>query len=95
MPDANIEQDRLQFDCGVERLKEEVAVLEAQLAGLEFENSHSPALLRMLGNRLGFGAAGKLDWTRFKLKLKQEELDHFEAQYGMPGVTAQHSVTAS
>ena len=80
MSSAKIEPDRVGFDRGVEKLTAEVAVLAAQLAELERKNSQSPALLRLLGDYFAFGAAGKLDWARFKLKLKQKELGRFEAQ---------------
>jgi hypothetical protein len=88
MSGANIEQDRLQFDPGVERLKEEVAVLEARFAELNRQNSRASLLLRKLGRYLGFGAAGKLDWARFKLRLKQKELDYYEARDGTPEIIA-------
>jgi len=94
MSSAKIEQDRVGSRRGVEELKEGVAVLEAQLAALEQKNSRSPVLLQRLGMYLGFGAAGKLDWARFKLKLKQKELDRFEAQSEVLKVTAKHSSIA-
>ncbi|MCI0419347.1 MAG: hypothetical protein L0312_09025 [Acidobacteria bacterium] len=94
MPSAKFEQDPRWFQRGVENLKEEVAVLEAQLAELEQKTLLSPVLLQKLGEYFGFGAAGKLDWARFKLKLKQEELDRFKAQPEMLKVTAKRHDTA-
>ncbi len=94
MPSAKFEQDPPWFQRGVENLKEEVAVLEAQLAELEEKNLRSPVLLQKLGEYFGFGAAGKLDWARFKLNFKQEQLDRFEAQPEMLEVTAKHYNTA-
>jgi hypothetical protein len=88
MPSAKFEQAPLQFRRGVENLKEEVAVLETQLAELEQKNLRSPVLLQKLGEYFGFGAAGKLGWARFKLNFKQEQLDRFEAQREMLNVTA-------
>ncbi|HZS08144.1 MAG TPA: hypothetical protein VFD58_25140 [Blastocatellia bacterium] len=73
---------------GIERLKQEVVVLEARLSGLEQENSRSVALFQVLGKALGFGAAGKLEWARFKLKFKQEELSQLEAQRHLPEAAA-------
>jgi hypothetical protein len=80
VPNAKIEQDSLWFHRTGEELKEEVAVLAAQLAELEQRNLRSSALIRKLGEFFGFGAAGRLDWARFKLNFKREELDRFEAQ---------------
>jgi hypothetical protein len=95
MPSTKFEQDPLWFQSGVENLKEEVVVLEAQLAELEQKNLRSPALLQKLGEFFGFGAAGKLDWARFKLNFKQEQLDRFEAQPEMLKVTVKHYETAA
>jgi len=81
MSSAKIELDRVGFDRGVEKLTAEVAALEAQFAELEQKNSGSPALLQWLAKHLAFGAAGQLDWARFKVKLKQAELDRFKTQY--------------
>jgi hypothetical protein len=91
MSSVKMEEDRGWFDRGVGKLKEEVAALETQLAGLEQKSSRSPALLQMLGQHLGFGAAGKLEWARFKLKLKRKELDHFETQYRVLAIPAKQS----
>ena len=79
MSGARFDQDPLWFWRGIENLKEEVAVLEAQLADLEQKNLRSPVLLQKLGEDFGFGAAGKLGWPRFKLNFEQEQLDRFEA----------------
>jgi hypothetical protein len=78
---AKIEQDRAWFYSEVERLMSEVAVLDAQFAKLEQKHARAPALLQRLNSYFGFGAAGKLDWARFKLKLKQEELTLFKSQF--------------
>ena len=79
MPDTKIEQDPLLFDRRAGELKAEVAVLKAQLTLLE-QTLSSSAIIRKLGEYFGFGAAGKLDWARFMLDFKQEELDRFEAR---------------
>ena len=94
MRSAKFDQDPLRFRRGVENLKEEVAVLEAQLAELEQKNLRSPVLLQKLGEYFGFGAAGKLGWARFKLNFKQEQLDRFEAQPETLKVTANRYYTA-
>jgi hypothetical protein len=87
MSGAKFDQDPLWFQRGVENLKEEVAVLEAQPADLEQKNLRSPVLLQKLGEYFGFGAAGKLGRVRFKLNFKQEQLDRSEAQPEMLKVT--------
>jgi hypothetical protein len=46
MPSAKFDQDPLCFQRGVENLKEEVAVLETQLAELEQKNLRSPFCFR-------------------------------------------------
>lgn len=58
----------------VTTLKEEVSVLEIQIALLEKEQSQSPFWLRLLRNWFRFGHVKKLEWTRFKLHLKQKDL---------------------
>lgn len=78
---VKIEPDRTWVSGEVERLKSEVAVLEAKLTGLKQQHARAPALLQILSNYFGMGAAGKLDWARFKLKLKREELDLFKSQF--------------
>ena len=90
MPDTKIEQDPLWFDRRAGELKDEVAVLKAQLTLLE-QNLSSSATIRKLGEYFGFGAAGKLDWARFMLDFKQEELDRFEAR-GLEGCQ-EHQLT--
>jgi hypothetical protein len=94
MSGARFEQDPLWFWRGVEDLKEEVAVLEAQLAELEQKNLRSPVLLQKLGEYFGFGTAGKLVWARFKLNFKREQLDCFEVQPETLEVTAKRYYTA-
>jgi hypothetical protein len=92
---AKINQDPLEFDRRVKELKEQVATLASRLAELERQNSLSPALLRLLGRSLGFGAAGKIDWVRFKLSFKREELGRFEADGEAQKLTAQSSGAAA
>jgi hypothetical protein len=58
----------------------EVATLAAELAALEQEHLCSSILFQKLSRYFSFGAAGKLDWARFKLRFKQEELDHLMIQ---------------
>ena len=94
MPSTKFEQDPLRFRRGVENLKEEVAVLEAQLADLEQKNLRSPVLLQKLGEYFGFGAAGKLVWARYKLNFKRDQLDRFEAQPETLKVIAKGHYTA-
>jgi hypothetical protein len=90
MPDEKIEQDPLWFHRRAAELKEEVGVLKAHLAELEQKNLRSSVIIRKLSEFFGFGAAGKLEWARFKLNFKQEELDRFEAQPEMLKVAAKH-----
>jgi len=85
MTSAIVEEGNEWFCRRTEELRQEVAVLETQLTELEQKNARSPALLQMLGKYFQVGAAGKLEGVRFRLKLKHEELDHFETQYGMLG----------
>src|SRR5512145_3350742 len=94
MSSAKFEQDPLWFRGGVENLKEEVTVLEAQLAELEQKNLRSPVLLQKLGEFFGFGAAGKLVWARFKLNFKRDQLDRFDAHPETLKVTAKPYYTA-
>ena len=70
MQSAKIEQDYLGVRHDVERFKEDVAALKAQLAKLEQENLRSSVLFQKLGRYFAFGAAGKMDWVRFKLSYK-------------------------
>lgn len=91
MSSAKIEQDRGWFQQGIEKLIAEIAILEAQLAELEQQHSRAPVLLQKLGLYLGFGTAEKLEWARFRLKLKQQELDRFKTRHGVLKVTAKHS----
>lgn len=94
MRNAIIEQDHLWFHHGVEKLKAEVAALEAGLANLEQQNLRSFPLVQQLSRFFGFGAAGKLDWARFKLNFKQEELNQFRVQE-MPEVNVTRSSPSS
>lgn len=80
MHSAKIEQDLLEVRQEIERFKEDVTTLKAQLAGLEQENLRSSVLFQKLSKYFGFGAAGKLEWVRFKLKYKQDELQRCEAE---------------
>jgi hypothetical protein len=93
MSGAKFEQNPLWFQRGVENLKEEVAILEAQLAELEQKNLRSPVLLQKLGAYFGFGAAGKLVWARYKLNFKRDQLDRFETQTETLKVTAKRYCT--
>ncbi len=70
----------LYVSSGIENLKEEVAVLEAEFTELEQKNLRSPPLLQKLGEYFGFGAAGKLVGLGSELNSKREQLDRFEAQ---------------
>jgi len=88
---AKIEQDRAWFYSEVERLQSEVVVLETQFAELEQRHARAPAVLQILSSYFGFGAAGKLDWAQFKLKLKQGELDLFKSQSEVLEGSAKHS----
>ena len=90
MPGTKIELDYLSFSREIGELKEEVATLEAQLTTLEQEHLRSFILFRKLGRYFGFGAAGKLDWARFKVEFKQKELDRFYHVFG-----SERSVTRS
>jgi hypothetical protein len=94
MSGAKFEKDPLWFRGGVENLKEEVAILEAQLAELEQKNLRSPVLLQRLSAYFGFGTAGKLVWARYKLNFKRDQLDRFEAQPETLKVTAKRYYTA-
>jgi hypothetical protein len=85
MTSAISEQGNDWFCQRTEKLRREVAVLETKLAEFEQTNSRTPVLLRMLGNYFQVGAAGNLEGVQFKLKIKHEELDHFETWYGMLG----------
>ncbi|HQR35273.1 MAG TPA: hypothetical protein PLK30_21215 [Blastocatellia bacterium] len=58
-------------------MKAEINVLESSLAELERENLRSSLFMQKLGRILAFGAAGKLEWARFKLNFKREQLDEF------------------
>jgi hypothetical protein len=80
VPSAKVEQDLLVARQEVERFKEDVAVLQAHLAGLEQENLRAPVFMQKLGRYFGFGAAGKQDWVRFKLNYKQEELERCQIE---------------
>lgn len=84
MTNTSIESSSLWSHQGAEKLKAEVAELEAGLTDLEERSRRSSRLMRKLGRYFGFGAAGKLEWARFKLNFKQEELDQFSNRE-MPG----------
>ena len=88
---AKIEQDRAWFYYEIERLKSEVSVLETKLADLKQRHDRAPALLQILNNYFGVGPAGKLDGARFKLKLKQGELDLFKSQSEVMEGSAKHA----
>ncbi|MDX2033739.1 MAG: hypothetical protein SF339_23895 [Blastocatellia bacterium] len=77
MTNTTTESDARWSHQGAEKLKAEVAALETGLSDLEQRSRRSPLLVQKLGGYFGFGAAGKLEWARFKLNFKQEELDQF------------------
>src|SRR5215813_6107470 len=83
-----VERNRAQTETEIGRLEQEVAILDDQLAKLVLKDSQSPPLLRMLGKAFGFGASGKLEWARFKLKFKQEELSRLKTRYDTWSETA-------
>lgn len=87
MTNAPIERDSLWSHHGAEKLKADVALLESSLTNLEQRNLRSSLLVQKLGRYFGFGAAGKLEWARFRLKFKEEELDQFRNRE-MPEATA-------
>ena len=91
MQSAKIEQDLMAIRHEIERFKQDVAVLKTQLAGLEQENLRSSPLFQKLGQHFGFGAAGKLDWVRFKLSYKQEELERCQNEQARLDTPANHS----
>ena len=82
-----VTQDRAGLRGEIDRVRQEVVVLQSHLAGLARENSRGRKLLQTLSGHLGFGAAGRSEWPRFKLKLKQRELVLLEAHYERLGVS--------
>jgi len=88
------EQDQPWSQREVEKLREDVAVFEARYVALERQNRRSSPLMQKLGRYFGFGAAGKLDWARFKLNFKQEQLASYETQLASGEVITHRSVTA-
>ena len=78
-PSVLTEQDNEWVRKRREEVQKEAAVFVAQLAALGQEYARSSALLKMLGRAFGFGAAGKLERTRFKVGYKQEQLAEFES----------------
>ena len=94
MYSAKIEQDHLAVRWEIERFKEDVAALKAQLAGLEQENLRSSVLFQKLSKYFGYGAAGKLDWVRFKLKYKEDELKCVEGEQARLEARASRSEVA-
>lgn len=75
---ANIEEGPANPTSEVKRLREEVTFLMGQQAALTQQSLRVPSLLQKLGKTYGFGVAGKLEWTDFKLKFKQEQLAECE-----------------
>jgi hypothetical protein len=73
--------DTASITPGHRELQEEVSVLADQLAALEREYKGSNGLMNTLGRAFGFGAAGKLEWTQFKLRYKRGQLEEFESQH--------------
>ena len=78
-PPVLTEQDNEWVRQRREELQKEAGVFAAQLAALEQEYARSPALRKTLGRVFGFGAAGNLQWARFKVSYKQEQLAEFES----------------
>jgi hypothetical protein len=78
---AKIQPSQEQLLLSLETLKEDVSLLKSQIADLEQQNAKSSRLLEILGKRLGFGPNRKLEWVRFKLKIKAEELSLINASY--------------
>ena len=78
MSDVMIRQGAISHGDKVKELKEQIAILRSQFADLKQKVSSSPVLIRLLGKSLGFGAASKIDWVYFKLRIKQEELTQTE-----------------
>ncbi len=74
MSTAKIELSQTQLLIGLDTLKKEVFALESQITDLEQQNAQSPMLLQILRKWLVFGPIKKLEWIRFRLKLKTEEL---------------------
>lgn len=55
-------------------LKKDISVLENQVVILEEKQSRSPFWLQLLRKWFTFGPVKELEWTRFKLSLKQKDL---------------------
>lgn len=73
--------DEGRIDSRIQELTAEAALLASQYMELQQKVADTPAFFRVLGRSLGFGAAGKLDWARFKLSVKQEELRDIQLAY--------------
>ncbi len=67
-------ENRRRDEGKIESFKAEVAVLESELRELQQQHLRAPLLIQKFALFFGFGAAGKLERARFKLKFKQEEL---------------------
>jgi hypothetical protein len=91
MPETNIERYPLWFYREVEERKAEVATLEAELADLEGQTLRHSILVQKISRFFGIGVARKLEWVRFKLSFKQEELNQCTVQE-MPEVKPTHPV---
>lgn len=65
----------------LEIVKEEIVVLKSEVTNLEQQQAKTPKILQILGKWFGFGPTNKLDWVRFKLKVKTEEMASNKAQY--------------
>jgi hypothetical protein len=74
------EADRKLFNREVERLKGEVVDFAAEYAELKQRSPSSSSLFQKLGHYFGFNHAEKLNWARFKLELKQDQLASFKAR---------------
>lgn len=63
-----------------EELQAEISALERQLADFDQRSAVLPFFIRSFYRAFGFGATGKIEWARFKLGFKREELAEFKAQ---------------
>lgn len=73
MQQAEINWDQQELKQRINDIKDEITKLAARREELEREHhDHSPFFQR-LSKYIGFGAAKKLDWVRFKLNFQPEE----------------------
>ncbi len=74
MQRAEIDREQLEFKEQIKGLKDDIAGLTTRRDALEQENHRASLLMQKLGKYVGFGAGGKLEWIKFKLKFKQDQL---------------------